>query len=194
MRQPRPKSPGLDRRQPNRYLRNRQEVGAAEMIQFVREFQREKQPTMLMLHRKAPLPEIKHSNELPEHHTDISNGVLELKASKGVVLSQDTRQSSNCVYDVNMSPRMCTRIEENRGVPSRTLYKTPSSIGNSRVSRSYSFAGRHTKPKHLIHQLPPIMRDELPERPDAPAPCFTPPALLDSSDDLDGKPIDYIDV
>lgn len=203
MRQPRPKSPRPDRRQPNRYLRNRQEVGAAEMIQFVRDFQIEKQPTMMMLQKKAPLPDIKHSNEIRQHNTDIPDGVLEFgsRVGNGIVRSQDLRQSTDCFYSVNISPRMCGRIDASRGLPSKTISKTPSSIGNSHVSRSYSFAGQHNKSnfvvanhKHMIHQLPPIVRDDLPERPNAPPPCFTPTDTLDSSDELDGKPIDYIDV
>lgn len=50
--------------------------------------------------------------------------------------------------------------------------------------------------RRVLKQLPPIARNELPQRPSAPSPSITPP--LDNEGDLDvdssGEPVDFIDV
>lgn len=53
--------------------------------------------------------------------------------------------------------------------------------------------GRHPHRGKILKQLPPIDRDDIPERPTAPSPSVTPPV---SGEELDsaGEPVDFIDV
>jgi len=216
MRQPNSRSPRPhNQRKP---VQRRPDPGTDDFMRFIREYQLEKQPTNLGLLKKAPLPSIGQSMNFTSRRdssgffdkSNDSSSVYEenMEDSKVAFVhekSSDPRRdpilqevltltrertkdhiilsslSNGMSLDVNRNHTHYTRQNSDH-ISSRTNIRAPKTLNGIRSNLK-----RHSK------QLPPIPRDDIPERPSAPSPSLTPP-LPDSDEGfIMEEPIDFID-
>ncbi|XP_041354881.1 uncharacterized protein LOC121372557 [Gigantopelta aegis] len=184
-----------------RRIRRKRDPGADEMIRFVREFQLQKQPTLLRIQKRAPLPDIGHlaapsvqDSGFDEKTVD-DNGIdgdAPLDDEVAAIDDSATSVGTNgykIVCDVDAFQR---RPMHNARSFETHLSQQAGRFKYDGVLNSYGRLniGRINQP--TLVQLPPIQRDDLPERPSAPSPSVTPPL---PGEDLDsaGEPVDFID-
>lgn len=215
MRPPNAESPKVKRgNMKSESLRQRcNDSKADEIIRFVRDFQREKQPTSLRLQKKAPLPSIgQHS---PSKVGTSDSGFIE-RATDSTDSDDDlldneiqcpAQRKSEPIDQLFFDLLTCPRGSKNSNdykVLSRSL---PQGQGQGdmysntlRMSQRQNSFIRHGQAGHrstgnqrlISKQLPPLSRDSIPERPSAPSPCRTPP--LSDCGYIEEEPVDYIDL
>jgi hypothetical protein len=260
MRPPRPRSPRSERQHAGQHhinnrtagsVQRRPDAGTDEMIRFVREFQLEKQPTLMRLQRRAPLPGIGQSATTNHdgllgardsrilvrdavcvtQHTDLDDSDSDDQFDSEVLLaaadrSADPRNdptlhaflaqargghgigSESVRVHQQLLSRSMPGFSANRSISSPT--HGPGSTGHHQhyshrqhngavqprhaTRHAHAHAHRHgTVSGRNPNQLPPLQRDELPDRPSAPFPSRTPPLLDMDEDYMAEEPFDYID-
>ena len=177
-----------------RRIRRKRDPGADEMIRFVREFQLQKQPTLLRMQKRAPLPEIGH---LAGSSVQDSGFDEKTEIDGDALLDEEVAAIEESASSVatNGYKLLCDG-DTFRMRPSRSLQAhRPNQAGGYKyetVLNSYGRMNLGRKHQHTFVQLPPIQREDLPERPSAPSPSVTPPL---PGEDLDsaGEPVDFID-
>lgn len=219
MRPPRAQSPKYGRR-PTRHDSLRQrcpDQHTNEIIHFVRELQFERQPTALWLQKKAPLPGIGQSS-IKSGTND--SGFLERGTdstdSDDDSLDNEIAQTQKKVINPRMDPFFKDMLACPRRNNTSNDYKVLSrslATGHintciynkdqppAKVSRQNSF-GKQRKYKNCRenlgghnnakNQLPPLARDDIPDRPSAPSPSRTPPTS--DYDFIEEEPVDYLDL
>ena len=217
MRPPRAQSPKYGRRLTrHESLRQRlPDQHTDEIIHFVRELQFERQPTLLRLQKKAPLPGIGQSclkagtsdSGFLERATDATD-------SENESLDSEIAQTQKKVVNPRMDPFFKEMFSCPRVCNTSNDYEILSrSIANGRVSivpqneSPVSSRKQHKgdKPQiknkkcaayyggHInVKNLPSLSRDDIPERPSAPSPRLTPPSS--DSDFLEEETVDYLDI
>ncbi|XP_046551028.1 uncharacterized protein LOC124260758 [Haliotis rubra] len=181
--------------------RRRNDPGTEEIIRFVREFQLEKQPTLLRLQRRAPLPGIGEvapavSDSGYVERTEVSDSDDDPMLDSEIAAIEDNAKSLRRTGSY-LRLKSDSQFKRRSSVNSRSYQHLPSkSVGRTKFateSMYNSFGGlRLARQNTLVKQLPPIRRQEIPERPSAPSPSVTPPL---PGEDLDsaGEPVDFID-
>ncbi|ESO94145.1 hypothetical protein LOTGIDRAFT_161345 [Lottia gigantea] len=193
----RTRSPAYEKR--NRHRRH--DTGTDEIIRFVRERQLERQPTILRLQKKAPLPDIGQLPPLGVQDSGFIDKPVEDSYSEEYDVPDDEvmaiEQNAGILCASPVGNRR-SDFRSNKSLGSKSFQSFPSRNDPSRLSNrslNKSFNGRYIRVNRLLNPLPPLMRrDELPVRPSAPSPSVTPP-LPGHEDELDsaGEPIDFID-
>lgn len=213
MRQPRCNSPRLHRQVTRTdSLRQRcNERNTEEIIRFVRDVQFERQPTLLALQRRAPLPGIgqnvlKHSSEdsgFLEKGLDSTDSEEE-HLDNEIVYSQHRRGSRKIdteLINLLTCPPSQSKASNDQKILSRAMANGFADLSNNNVQRTpreKSFVRHSIKrglgnvPRGMTKQLPPLSRDEAPERPSAPSPSRTPP-MSDCSFVLE-EPVDFLEM
>ena len=219
MRPPRPQSPRYGRRVTrHESLRQRlPEQHTNEIIHFVRELQFERQPTLLRLQKKAPLPEIgKSSANVGTNDSGFLERATDLTDSENESLDNEIARTQRKVQNPRMDPFFkemlsCPRVSNmsndyevlsrsltNNNITTTTRHETPS---KSKLKTPRNVA--RLKPKNkknvencdghtTVRNLPPLSRDDIPERPSAPSPRLTPPSS--DSDFIEEEMVEYLDI
>ena len=189
-----------------------------EIIHFVRELQFERQMTLLPLQKKAPLPGIGQSyfkagtndSGFLERGTDSTD-------SDDDSLDNEIAQTQRKVVNPRVDPFVKDMLTCPRSIITSNDYAVLSrSVQNNQVNTCSNTqkpiskmlgqdnSGKHKKYKNCreIHrdhsnvsvrsQLPPLSRDDIPERPSAPSPSRTPPSS--DCDFIEEEPVDYLDL
>ncbi|XP_021349376.1 uncharacterized protein LOC110447783 isoform X2 [Mizuhopecten yessoensis] len=195
----------------------RPDPGTEEFMRFIREYQYEKQPTNIRLQKRAPLPGIGESMRTgvsstfdrayvnsPYDDTVVDNEVAFLNNKP------DPRQDP-MLQEVLTLARERTKdhiilSSWNGHMPNGGHLGSESNRNNALTRQSKDFGSKSNKvPKTLngirpnmkkvSKQLPPIPREDIPERPSAPSPSLTPP-YPNSSDDsfVNEEPVEYLDL
>ncbi|XP_064604016.1 uncharacterized protein LOC135469325 [Liolophura sinensis] len=202
----------------DKYSRHRKpDPNTEELIRFVREHQRDRQPTTIRLQKLAPLPSIGQSHapiEVPRITNIVStslNSFEESDADDGLgdsypdVDDDFDSEVASCTDSFAPIEDICTyRGMSNAQIHSGTVIKKKlKKSGKSRMricsDQTYtSHSSNHlvrTKLDPKNRKLPPLVRDDMPSRPGAPVPsyamesCHSPNALTVEEED----PIDYIE-
>lgn len=202
----------------DKYARHRKpDPNAEELIRFVREHQRDRQPTTIRLQKLAPLPGIGQSQgpivEVPRI-TDISaslNSVEESDADDGLgdsypdVDDDFDSEVASCTDSFPPPEDICAyRGMSNTQIHPGTFNKKKTKkSGKSRMRIGLDLTHTSHSTRHLVRskldnktrKLPPLVRDDVPSRPCAPVPsyamesCHSPNGFIVGEDD----PIDYIE-
>lgn len=220
MRPPRAQSPRYGRRPRHDSLRQRcPDQHTGEIIHFVRELQFERQPTLLRLQKKAPLPGIGQScNKAGTNDSGFLDRGTDSMDSDDDSLDNEIAQTQKKVINPRMDPFFKDMLACQSRVNTSNDYEVLSrSVANghtttciyrddkdtpSKVSRQNSFGNKQRKNKNCkenLHghktaksQLPPLARDDIPDRPSAPSPSRTPPTS--DCDFIEEEPVDYLDL
>ena len=218
MRPPNAESPKLQRHNiKSESLRQRCNGSKAdEMIRFVRDFQRERQPTGFCLQKKAPLPGI-GQNSPPKNGTSdsgfidratdsndsdddiLDNEILCTSQRKSQPVDQLFIELLTCprgaknsndykILSKSMPQSQCDIYGNNNKMPLRQN----SFIRHARAGYRSCTTGSTGNQRHILKQLPPLSHDSIPERPSAPSPSRTPP--LSDYSFIEEEPVDYIDM
>ncbi|XP_060062980.1 uncharacterized protein LOC132543491 [Ylistrum balloti] len=212
-------SPRLDHQTQNhsrKVAMKRPDPGTEEFMRFIREYQYERQPTNIRLQKRAPLPGIGESTRVgvtsnfdraninsPYDDALIDNEVAFLNnkpdprqdpvLQEVLTLARERTKDHIILSSWNgQMPNGNLGSDSNRN---NALPRQPNDFGNKPNKTSKKLNGKRANMKKLSKQLPPISREDIPERPSAPSPSLTPP-YPNSSDDsfVAEEPVDYIDL
>lgn len=212
MRPPRAQSPRYGRRLTrHESLRQRlPDQHTNEIIHFVRELQFERQPTLLRLQKKTPLPGIGQScAKAGSNDSGFLERGTDSNDSDDESLDNEIAQTQRKVVNPRLDPFIkemltCPRLSNTSNdydVLSRSLARDHARNENQSKStkQTASKLKKHKKcgddchgHTNVANQLPPLPREDIPERPSAPPPCRTPPAS--DSDFIEEENIDYLDL
>lgn len=189
---------------------NRHDARSDDIIRFVREMQMDKQPTLVRLHKKAPLPDIGHTAsyivDIPQESNNVhvknlishESGNLDFENENfDDTVHPELRNSHASVQkwgnSLNHEYSMHERVRPTNGGHILT-HNDHSVVSRKSINSNVRLKPHANKTVSILNTLPPIPRDDLPERPSAPSPSRTPPL---SDEELmfmyDEEPIDYID-
>ncbi|XP_033733933.1 uncharacterized protein LOC117323047 isoform X2 [Pecten maximus] len=209
-------SPRLDHQAHSRKVAlRRPDPGTEEFMRFIREYQYERQPTNIRLQKRAPLPGIGESTRVgmsstfertnvnsPYDDTLVDNEVSFLNNKPDPrqdpmlqeVLTLARERTKDHIILSSWNGHMQNGnlgSDSNRNVVPRQSNE----FGSKPNKAPKTLNGIRPNMKKLSKQLPPISREDIPERPSAPSPSLTPP-YPNSSDDsfVAEEPIDYIDL
>lgn len=218
MRPPQSRSPRLEHQtqtQNRKMAMRRPDPGTEEFMRFIREYQLEKQPTNIRLQKKAPLPGIGESMRVGVSSTyDVANANS---------LYDDTFVDNDVAFlNTKQDPRRDPMLQEvltltrertkdhlilstwngqmtnggyREGSRNNGLSRPSADVcGKSNKAPKTLNGVRPSNMKKLSKQLPPISREDMPERPSAPSPCMTPPYPNSSEDSfIMEDPDDFIE-
>lgn len=171
-----------------------------EIIKFVRDIQFERQPTLLKLHKKEPLPGIsKICTKYDTCQLELLNDDTNTNDSDSDILDNEIVYSTQrkalpkidpVFIDILTCPRRTANTSKDNQILSRSFPAGQVDMYNNnsqttKIFRQNSFV-RHIKTsrkgngnmgdhRNVLKQLPPLSRDNFPERPSAPLPARTPP-------------------
>ena len=217
MRPPRPQSPRYGRRVTrHESLRQRlPDQHTNEIIHFVRELQLEKQPTSLRLQKKAPLPGIgQSSEEAATNDSGFLERATDLTDSENESLDNEIARTQRKVENPRMDPFFkemltCPRVYRmsndyevlSRSITNSHVITTPRNETPSKSKTQRNVAKLKIQNKKNAENcdghttgrnLPPLSRDDIPERPSAPSPRLTPPSS--DSDFIEDEIVEYLDI
>ncbi|PVD26108.1 hypothetical protein C0Q70_13776 [Pomacea canaliculata] len=186
------------------------DASTAEMIRFVRDYQLDRQPTLLRLQKRAPLPGIgQMTSSLQEqqdcYRSDVNDNVdydhseqllddevaaIAYGAGDPLRHAGYLDNADNGMMARNNGKRRSNRFTSKPSADLNASYRIPvRPLDNHSHVDVRKRAKRQDLGRSLM-QLPPIVRDDLPERPSAPSPSRTPPLTEEEDDNL---PVDFID-
>lgn len=187
---------------------------ADEMVRFVRDFQRERQSTIVRLQKKAPLPGIGHNSSpktgscdsgFLDRATDSNDSDDDFLDNEILCKPQKRAQPVDQTFiDLLTCPRGPKQTSDykilSRSVPegqcdifsnsAKMPLRQNSFIRHAQAG--YRNVGTSGNQSFITKHLPPLSRDSIPERPSAPSPSRTPP--LSDFGFTEEEPVDYIDL
>ncbi|KAL3872683.1 hypothetical protein ACJMK2_035894 [Sinanodonta woodiana] len=186
----------------------RQDVNTDEIIRFVREYQFERQPTLLHLHKKTPLPGIgkyslnngngTHDSGFVDRGPDSNESEDEILDNEVAYIDRSKNPRNDpFIRDMLNCPRLSMTTKDHeilaRSLPNGGLNMSQRS--KSFLSKQNSFiqnkGRREGKNGRVKHHLPPLPMEDIPDRPSAPSPSHTP--IPTDRREFYQETVDYID-